>query len=68
MRTFAKLFAKSPFAPLQKHMQDVDGCVLKVKEIFEALAKLDKKNIHDFVCDKIKHPRIVQREKQKSLV
>jgi len=45
MRTFAKLFAKSPFAPLQKHMQDVHGCVIKVKEIFEALARGDSKSV-----------------------
>ena len=43
MRTFAKLFAKSPFAPLQTHMQDVNGCVMKVTEIFEALAKGDNR-------------------------
>jgi hypothetical protein len=45
MRTLAKLFAKSPFAPLQKHMEDVDECVNKVKEIFEALEKNDSKSI-----------------------
>jgi hypothetical protein len=45
MRTLAKLFAKSPFAPLQKHMQDVNECVKKVKEIFEALEKNDTKAV-----------------------
>ena len=45
MRTFAKLFAKSPFAPLQKHMQDVNGCVIKIKEIFEALENGDNKSV-----------------------
>jgi predicted phosphate transport protein (TIGR00153 family) len=45
MRTLAKLFAKSPFAPLQKHMQDVNECVKKVKEIFEALEKNDSKSV-----------------------
>ncbi|MFQ5714047.1 MAG: TIGR00153 family protein [Candidatus Scalinduaceae bacterium] len=45
MRTLAKLFAKSPFAPLQKHMEDVNGCVNKVKEIFEALEKNDFESI-----------------------
>ncbi len=43
MRTLLKLFAKSPFAPLQKHMQEVNECVKKVKEIFEALEKNDSK-------------------------
>jgi hypothetical protein len=45
MRTLAKLFVKSPFAPLQKHMEDVNECVNKVKEIFEALEKNDTKSI-----------------------
>ncbi len=45
MRTLLKLFAKSPFAPLQKHMQDVNECVKKVKEIFEALEKNDSKSV-----------------------
>ena len=45
MRTLAKLFVKSPFAPLQKHMQDVNDCVIRVKEIFEALEKEDYKSI-----------------------
>ena len=45
MRTLAKLFAKSPFAPLQKHMEDVNECVNKVKEIFEALEKNDFESI-----------------------
>ncbi len=45
MRTLAKLFAKSPFAPLQKHMQDVNECVKKVKEIFEAMEANDSKSV-----------------------
>jgi len=45
MRTLAKLFAKSPFAPLQMHMQDVSECVKKVKEIFEALEENDSKSV-----------------------
>lgn len=45
MRTLAKLFVKSPFAPLQRHMEDVNECVNKVKEIFEALEKNDSKSI-----------------------
>jgi hypothetical protein len=45
MRTLLKLFAKSPFAPLQKHMQDVNECVKKVKEIFEALEENDTKAV-----------------------
>ena len=45
MRTLAKLFAKSPFSPLQKHMEDVNECVKKVKEIFEALEENDSKSV-----------------------
>ena len=45
MRTLLNLFAKSPFAPLQKHMQDVNECVKKVKEIFEALEENDSKSV-----------------------
>lgn len=45
MRTLLKLFAKSPFAPLQRHMQNVNECVKKVKEIFEALEKNDTKAV-----------------------
>ena len=45
MRTLLKLFAKSPFAPLQKHMQDVNECVIKVKEIFRALEENDTKAV-----------------------
>ncbi|MBS1257923.1 MAG: hypothetical protein MAG551_00976 [Candidatus Scalindua arabica] len=45
MRTLVKLFAKSPFAPLQKHMDDVSECVKKVKEIFEAMEQNDSKSV-----------------------
>ncbi len=45
MRTLVKLFAKSPFAPLQKHMDDVNECVKKVKEIFEAMEENDFKSV-----------------------
>ena len=45
MRTLLNLFAKSPFAPLQKHMQDVNECVMKVKEIFEAMEANDLKSV-----------------------
>lgn len=45
MRTLAKLFTKSPFAPLQRHMQDVSECVIRVKEIFKALEENDSKSV-----------------------
>jgi predicted phosphate transport protein (TIGR00153 family) len=39
-----KLFGKSPFAPLQTHMNKVAGCVKKLTEIFQVLdeKKIDK--------------------------
>ena len=42
--TIARLFGKSPFAPLQSHMKKVSGCIKKLTEIFEILTtgKQDK--------------------------
>ncbi|MFQ5708089.1 MAG: TIGR00153 family protein [bacterium] len=45
MRTIAKLFGHSPFAPLQMHMNKVTDCVEKVSEIFSALDKGEQENI-----------------------
>jgi predicted phosphate transport protein (TIGR00153 family) len=36
MSVFKNLFAKSPFSPLQSHMEKVAACVQKVEELFEA--------------------------------
>ena len=36
MRTIAKLFGRSPFQPLQAHMQKVKAAVDKTRELFEA--------------------------------
>lgn len=36
MNVFRNLFAKSPFSPLQSHMEKVAVCVQKIEEIFEA--------------------------------
>jgi predicted phosphate transport protein (TIGR00153 family) len=38
MRTFAKLFGRSPFVPLQTHMQKVAACVDKTVELFKAFS------------------------------
>ncbi|MFQ5639564.1 MAG: TIGR00153 family protein [bacterium] len=45
MRTIAKLFGRSPFSPLQSHMNKVADCVHKVPKLFEAL----QKNDHDAI-------------------
>ncbi len=47
MLTIARLFGKSPFAPLQSHMNKVASCMEKLTKIFESLA-LEK-------TDKIEH-------------
>lgn len=42
MQTLAKLFGRSPFAPLQTHMIKVAGCVQEIIPLFEALEKKDE--------------------------
>lgn len=41
MRTIAKLFGKSPFSPLQTHMEKVSVCVGELLKILEALSRKD---------------------------
>jgi len=45
MRTIAGLFGKSPFTPLQRHMQSVRECIDKVPVLFEELEKNDFEGI-----------------------
>jgi predicted phosphate transport protein (TIGR00153 family) len=45
MLSLLKLFGKSPFAPLQIHMDKVAHCVGKIKEIFVLLQQNDQKKI-----------------------
>ena len=45
MRTIAKLFGRSPFVPLQTHMEKVAACVEKVREIFDACKAEDRKTV-----------------------
>jgi len=47
MLTIARLFGKSPFAPLQSHMNKVASCLEKLAKIFESL-NLEK-------TDKVEH-------------
>lgn len=44
MLTIASLFGKSPFAPLQKHMDNVASCIEKLPELFDSV---DQKNIQN---------------------
>ncbi len=41
MQTLARLFGRSPFAPLQTHMARVASCVHKLLPLFDALSKKD---------------------------
>lgn len=41
MLTIARLFGKSPFAPLQTHMNKVASCIDKLKKMFDVLVKGD---------------------------
>ena len=41
MLTIARLFGKSPFAPLQTHMKKVSGCIDKLNKMLEILSKID---------------------------
>lgn len=41
LKTILSLFGRSPFAPLQSHMEKVKSCVHMMTELFEALEKKD---------------------------
>lgn len=45
MSVLKNLFSKSPFKPLQSHMEKVGACVAKVEELYEAYIKKDYKRI-----------------------
>lgn len=45
MRTIAKLFGKSPFAPLQQHMNKVAACIAELEEAFTAFFNSEYKKI-----------------------
>lgn len=47
MITISKLFGRSPFAPLQAHMEKVADCVTKTSEIFDLLLEGDQAKIED---------------------
>jgi len=42
MRTIAKLFGRSPFVPLQMHMEKVAECIDRIPEIMNAYRRQDK--------------------------
>ena len=45
MRTFAKLFGRSPFVPLQSHMVKVASCVDSTVEMFRAFGRGDHERV-----------------------
>ena len=51
MINIARLFGKSPFAPLQNHMQKVALCMKKLSAIFESLHKMDADKIEKLVAE-----------------
>ena len=51
MLTIARLFGKSPFAPLQTHMNKVANCMEKLARIFECLTKTERDKIERLVED-----------------
>lgn len=51
MLTIAKLFGKSPFAPLQTHMNKVANCMEKLVKVFECLTRGELDKIERLVAD-----------------
>ncbi len=45
MRSFVNLFSRSPFAPLQTHMEKVGACVGKVVDLVHAFLRQDYKEV-----------------------
>ena len=43
--TILNLFGRSPFAPLEKHMEKVSACVHLLKDLFDAMEKKDYTNL-----------------------
>lgn len=54
MNTLLNLFGKSPFAPLQSHMENVKECVHLLPAIFEAAFSKDFKKVEE-ISQKISH-------------
>lgn len=64
MRTIAKLFGRSPFEPLQAHMEKVAACVDTTVEMFDAFSRGDFERVESFAvtisqieheADQVKH-------------
>ncbi len=57
MQTLARLFGRSPFTPLQKHMEKVADCVHQIVPLFEALEKKEYKAVKEIAVkiSKLEH-------------
>ncbi len=57
MLTIARLFGKSPFAPLQTHMNKVASCIEKLTYLFSLLPQENKENMEKVVAElcKLEH-------------
>ena len=57
MSVFKNLFARSPFSPLQSHMEKVATCVQKVEELFEAYTDKDYDRMDEIASEisKLEH-------------
>lgn len=51
MLNIARLFGKSPFAPLQSHMKKVSLCIERLSDIFNALPKMEMEKIEKLAAD-----------------
>ncbi len=51
MLTIARLFGKSPFAPLQTHMNKVASCMEKLTKVFESLSKKEIEKMERLVAE-----------------
>lgn len=51
MMNISRLFGKSPFAPLQSHMQKVALCIKKLSSLIESLHKIDSEKIEKLAAE-----------------
>ena len=62
MMTILNLFGRSPFAPLESHMEEVTACVLLLNELFDALQRKDYQKLEETAA------KISKQEHQADLI
>lgn len=57
MRTFSRLFSRSPFAPLKAHMHNVADCVNKLRDLFQVFKEGDQDQVEKISAEisKLEH-------------